>query len=92
MNRKVIALALLLTLATPLAGYAEPTEIIEETTVMEIGLNAANPDAVLDEPENTRMENLAISAATGAAIGSVWPGPGTAIGLVVGGIYGFFFK
>ena len=92
MNRKVIALALLLVFATPLVSHADPTDPVEESAVAELGLDGANPDAVLDETENTRMENTAISAATGAAIGSVWPGPGTAIGLVVGGIYGFFFK
>lgn len=90
MDRRIIALVLFLGLAVPLIGHAEPASPVEQPPAAELGLTAEGNDD--DASENTRMENLAISAATGAAIGSVWLGPGTAIGLVVGGIYGFFFK
>jgi len=67
MNRKVIVLAVLLCVTTPLISLAA-------------------------EIESSPLKKAAVTAAAGAAIGSVWPGPGTAIGFVVGGIYGFFFR
>lgn len=92
MNRKVIALAVLLSVTTPLISLAAPTNPAEENVVAEIGLAATSQDSVLEEIESSPLEKAAVAAAAGAAIGSVWPGPGTAIGFVVGGIYGFFFR
>ncbi len=92
MNRKVIALAVLLSITTPLTGHAEPTRSAEVNRVTEIRLAGTNLDGIFEEIESSTLEKTAVSAAAGAAIGSVWPGPGTAIGFVVGGIYGFFFR
>ncbi len=92
MNRKVIVLAVLLSVTTPVISLAAPTNSVEENMVTEIGLAGTNPDSVLEEIESSPLEKAAVTAAAGAAIGSVWPGPGTAIGFVVGGIYGFFFR
>lgn len=93
MNRKVIALAVLLSVTTPLISHAGSIRSAEENRVADIGLVAGTgQDSVFEEIESSTLEKTAVSAAAGAAIGSVWPGPGTAIGFVVGGIYGFFFR
>ncbi len=92
MDRKVIALTLLLSITAPLATYAETTDLINNEAMAELGINNNNPEVALDEIEGNRLEKTAVAAAAGAAIGSVWPGPGTVLGLVIGGAYGFFFK
>jgi len=92
MNRKIIALAVLLSITIPLISHAGPTDSARESVVTEIGLAGTSPDSVLEEIESSPLEKAAVAAAAGAAIGSVWPGPGTAIGFVVGGIYGFLFR
>ncbi len=92
MNRKVIALAMLLSIATPLISHAGPTKTTEENRVVETRLAATSQDRVFEEIESSPLEKAAVAATAGAAIGSVWPGPGTAIGFVIGGIYGFFFR
>ncbi|HEB92312.1 MAG TPA: hypothetical protein ENI94_02375 [Gammaproteobacteria bacterium] len=92
MNRKVIALAVLLSVTTPLISHAGPIKSAEENVLAETRLAATSQDSIFEEIESSPLEKAAVAATAGAAIGSVWPGPGTAIGFVVGGIYGFFFR
>lgn len=86
MNGRVIVLALLLVIAAPLTSHAEAAGVLEDRTAVERALADGGGNA---ETEQGRLGKTAVAAATGAAIGSIWPGPGTVLGFVVGGIYGF---
>ena len=91
MKGKVVALLLLFMFTTPLLGQAAATDALAgEGGEVVLPTDGESPAA--DEREGGKMEKVAVAAATGAAIGSIWPGPGTVLGLVAGGIYGFFFR
>lgn len=92
MKGKAVVLVLLIGLTAPQLGHAAASDTLAEVGGVEVVLPNEEANAASDEGEGGRLEKVAVAAATGAAIGSIWPGPGTVLGLVAGGIYGFFFR